>query len=469
MLKSLTKIFNKRTDYEKLKKEIAPVPPKFINALMDSINLGLIDKTQSFLSDLSSGEIANIIEQLDAGDRKKLIFFLGSSIEPEIILELDKEIRNEIISVVGEHTFLDVVSKLDTDDLIVVLEELDQDKRGQYLKLLPKKSQREVVKKGLKFPEDTAGRIMSTNVVSVSASWTIGKTLKFLRQKKELLPDDIYEVYILDSKRKPIGTLNLNTIVRSSSNTIVKDIMNTQFKTIPIDTDQEEIALGFKQNNLISAPVTDKSGKIVGQINHDDIIDIIEEEAEEDLLRLSGVQSGDTYSAVLQTIKSRFGWLLINLFTAIAASFVIGIFETSLKQVVALAILMPIVASMGGNAGTQTLTVAVRALALREITRANALRVIGKEFAVGAINGLIFALIIGTIASYWFQMPLLGFVIAAAMILNLIIACLSGILIPLILDKTGIDPAIASTVVLTTITDIFGFFTFLGLGSIYLL
>ena len=469
MLKSLTKIFNKRTDYEKLKKEIAPVPPKFINALMDSINLGLIDKTQSFLSDLSSGEIANIIEQLDAGDRKKLIFFLGSSIEPEIILELDKEIRNEIISVVGEHTFLDVVSKLDTDDLIVVLEELDQDKRGQYLKLLPKKSQRELVKKGLKFPEDTAGRIMSTNVVSVSASWTIGKTLKFLRQKKELLPDDIYEVYILDSKRKPIGTLNLNTIVRSSSNTIVKEIMNTQFKTIPIDTDQEEIALGFKQNNLISAPVTDKSGKIVGQINHDDIIDIIEEEAEEDLLRLSGVQSGDTYSAVLQTIKSRFGWLLINLFTAIAASFVIGIFETSLKQVVALAILMPIVASMGGNAGTQTLTVAVRALALREITRANALRVIGKEFAVGAINGLIFAVIIGTIASYWFQMPLLGFVIAAAMILNLIIACLSGILIPLILDKTGIDPAIASTVVLTTITDIFGFFTFLGLGSIYLL
>ena len=213
----------------------------------------------------------------------------------------------------------------------------------------------------------------------------------------------------------------------------------------------------------------DKSGKIVGQINHDVIIDIIEEEAEEDLLRLSGVQSGDTYSAVLQTIKSRFSWLFINLLTAIAASFVIGIFEASLKQVVALAILMPIVASMGGNAGTQTLTVAVRSLALREITRANALRVIGKEFAVGAINGLIFAAIIGTIASYWFNLPLLGLVIAAAMILNLIIACLSGILIPLILDKTGIDPAIASTVVLTTITDIFGFFTFLGLGSIYLL
>ena len=469
MLKSLRKIFNKRTDYNKLKKEIAPVPPKFINALMDSINLNLVDKTQSLLSDLSSGEIANIIEQLDASDRKKLIFFLGSSIEPEIILELDKDIRKEIISVVGEHTFLNVVSKLDTDDLIVVLEEVDEDKRGQYLKLLPKKSQRELVKKGLKFPEDTAGRIMSTNVVSVSASWTIGKTLKFLRQKKELLPDDIFEVYILNSKKRPVGTLNLNTLVRSSSNTIVRDIMNTQFKTIPIDTDQEEIALGFKQNNLISAPVVDKSGKIVGQINSDDIIDIIEEEAEEDLLRLSGVQSGDIYSAVLQTIKSRFTWLLINLFTAIAASFVIAIFESSLKQVVALAILMPIVASMGGNAGTQTLTVAVRALALREITRANALRVIGKEFVVGAINGLIFAAIIGTIASYWFEMPLLGFVIAAAMILNLVIACLSGILIPLILDKTGVDPAIASTVLLTTITDIFGFFTFLGLGTIYLL
>ena len=469
MFNSIKKIFAQRTDYKKLKKEISPVPSKFIKDLIDSINLGLIDRTDSFLADLSSGEIANIIEQLDSSDRKKLIFFLGSKIGPEIILELDKDIRNEIISIVGEHTFLDIVSKLNTDDLIVILEDLDVDKRGQYLKLLPKKSQRELVKKGLKFPEDTAGRIMATDIVSVSASWTIGKTLKYLRKKKEILPENIYEVYILDSKRRPIGTLNLNTIVRSTSATVVKNIMNTQFKTIPIDTDQEEIALGFKQSNLIAAPVVDKFGKIVGQITSEDVIDIIEEETEEDLLRLSGVQSDDTYSAVLKTIQSRFGWLLINLFTAIAASFVIGIFESSLRQLVALAILMPIVASMGGNAGTQTLTVAVRALALREVTRANALRVIGKEFAVGTINGIIFAVIIGSVASYWFQMPLLGIIIGAAMIINLMVACLSGILIPLILDKTGIDPAIASTVVLTTITDIFGFFVFLGLGSIYLL
>ena len=469
MFNSIKKIFAQRTDYKKLKKEISPVPSKFIKDLIDSINLGLIDRTDSFLADLSSGEIANIIEQLDSSDRKKLIFFLGSKIGPEIILELDKDIRNEIISIVGEHTFLDIVSKLNTDDLIVILEDLDVDKRGQYLKLLPKKSQRELVKKGLKFPEDTAGRIMATDIVSVSASWTIGKTLKYLRQKKEILPENIYEVYILDSKRRPIGTLNLNTIVRSTSATVVKNIMNTKFKTIPIDTDQEEIALGFKQSNLIAAPVVDKFGKIVGQITSEDVIDIIEEETEEDLLRLSGVQSDDTYSAVLKTIQSRFGWLLINLFTAIAASFVIGIFESSLRQLVALAILMPIVASMGGNAGTQTLTVAVRALALREVTRANALRVIGKEFAVGTINGIIFAVIIGSVASYWFQMPLLGIIIGAAMIINLMVACLSGILIPLILDKTGIDPAIASTVVLTTITDIFGFFVFLGLGSIYLL
>ena len=469
MFDSINKLFNKKTNYQKLKKEISPVPSKFIKDLIDSISLGLIDKTDSLLKDLSSGELANIIEQLDSNDRKKLIFFLGSSIAPEIILELDKDIRNEIISIVGEHTFLNIISKLDTDDLIIVLEEFTEDKRGQYLKLLPKKSQRELVKKGLKFPEDTAGRIMATNIVSVSASWTIGKTLKYLRKKKETLPDDIYEVYILDNKKRPVGTLNLNTIVRSTSATVVRDIMNTQFKTIPIDTDQEEIALGFKQSNLMAAPVVDKFGRIVGQITSDDIIDIIEEEAEEDLLRLSGVQSGDTYSAVLKTIQSRFSWLFINLLTAIAASFVIGIFESSLKQLVALAILMPIVASMGGNAGTQTLTVTVRALALREITRANALRVIAKEFTVGVINGIIFATIIGTIASYWFGMPLLGIIIGAAMIINLVVACLSGILIPLLLDKTGIDPAIASTVVLTTITDIFGFFVFLGLGSIYLL
>ncbi len=469
MFDSINKLFNKKINYQKLKKEISPVPSKFIKDLIDSISLGLIDKTDSLLKDLSSGELANIIEQLDSNDRKKLIFFLGSSIAPEIILELDKDIRNEIISIVGEHTFLNIISKLDTDDLIIVLEEFTEDKRGQYLKLLPKKSQRELVKKGLKFPEDTAGRIMATNIVSVSASWTIGKTLKYLRKKKETLPDDIYEVYILDNKKRPVGTLNLNTIVRSTSATVVRDIMNTQFKTIPIDTDQEEIALGFKQSNLMAAPVVDKFGRIVGQITSDDIIDIIEEEAEEDLLRLSGVQSGDTYSAVLKTIQSRFSWLFINLLTAIAASFVIGIFESSLKQLVALAILMPIVASMGGNAGTQTLTVTVRALALREITRANALRVIAKEFTVGVINGIIFATIIGTIASYWFGMPLLGIIIGAAMIINLVVACLSGILIPLLLDKTGIDPAIASTVVLTTITDIFGFFVFLGLGSIYLL
>ena len=188
MFRSIKKIFNKQHNYERIKKEITPVPSKFIRSLMDSINLGLIDKTQSLLSDLSSGELANIIEQLDSNNRRKLIFFLGSSIQPEIILELDKDIRKEIISVVGEHTFLNVVSKLDTDDLIEILEELDGDIRGQYLKLLPKKSQRELVKKGLKFPEDTAGRIMSTNVVSISASWTIGRTLKFLRQKKMFLP-----------------------------------------------------------------------------------------------------------------------------------------------------------------------------------------------------------------------------------------------------------------------------------------
>ena len=276
MFNSIKKIFAQRTDYKKLKKEISPVPSKFIKDLIDSINLGLIDRTDSFLADLSSGEIANIIEQLDSSDRKKLIFFLGSKIGPEIILELDKDIRNEIISIVGEHTFLDIVSKLNTDDLIVILQDLDVDKRGQYLKLLPKKSQRELVKKGLKFPEDTAGRIMATDIVSVSASWTIGKTLKYLRQKKEILPENIYEVYILDSKRRPIGTLNLNTIVRSTSATVVKNIMNTKFKTIPIDTDQEEIALGFKQSNLIAAPVVDKSGSIVGQVTSDDVIDIIE-------------------------------------------------------------------------------------------------------------------------------------------------------------------------------------------------
>ncbi|MAN80659.1 MAG: hypothetical protein CMF64_09730 [Magnetovibrio sp.] len=284
-----------------------------------------------------------------------------------------------------------------------------------------------------------------------------------------MLPGSFYDIFVVDPMHKPVGTIHLSHLLRAKRPVKVTDIMETELKLISVTMDQEDVAFLFRQRDLVSAPVVDEAQRLVGAITIDDVVDVIHEEHEEDMLALAGVGEDDLYDAAIDTTKARFRWLLVNLFTAILASLVIGLFATTLEQIVALAILMPIVASMGGNAGTQTLTVAVRAMAMRELTSTNAYRVIGKEVLVGAINGVLFAVITGAIAWFWFDAPQIGLIIGLAMIINMVIAGLAGAAIPLVLDRFGVDPAIASSVFLTTVTDVVGFFAFLGLAALFLL
>jgi magnesium transporter len=309
---------------------------------------------------------------------------------------------------------------------------------------------------------------MQREFVVIPSAWTVGETIDYMRAAKDL-PDDFYDIYIVNPKHHPIGYLPLSRIMRTRRHVRLTEFMETDMKKIPLNMDQEDVAYLFRQYGLVSAPVVDDAGRLLGVITVDDVVHIIDEEAGEDIMKLGGVREQDLYSAVLDTTKARFTWLAVNLLTAILASGVISLFDATIEQIVALAVLMPIVASMGGNAGTQTLTVAVRSLAMKDITEANAGRFIGKELLVGSINGVLFALMAGGVTWLWFDSGPLGLVIASAMVINMVVAGLSGTLIPLGLDKLDIDPAIASSVFLTTITDVIGFFAFLGLAAAFLL
>jgi len=303
----------------------------------------------------------------------------------------------------------------------------------------------------------------------VPAYWSVGQVIDYCRETQNL-PDEFYEIFIIDPHHQPIGRVALNRLMRTRRPVLMQEIMEARATTIPVDLDQEEVAFLFQQYRLASAPVIDGAGRLVGVITFDDAAAVQEEEAEEDFMRLSGVSSEtDLSDTALRTTRTRARWLLVNLGTAILASMVIALFDATIEQIVALAVLMPIVASMGGNAGTQTLTVAVRALATRELTAANALRVVGKEFVVGGLNGVLFAILVGVVAAIWFSAPTLGIVIASAMVINMLVAGLAGTLIPLGLQRASIDPAVSATVFLTTITDVVGFFVFLGLAALFLL
>ena len=330
------------------------------------------------------------------------------------------------------------------------------------------KNIRSLLVQALDFEENTAGRLMQRDYVSVPLYWNIGQVIDYLRESRHI-PDEFYALFVVDPKHTPVGTVPLHRAMRSSRNVSVLEVMTKEPKIIQVNTDQEDVAFVFDQYGLTSAPVVDLRGRLIGMITIDDVVDVIREEAEEDILRLGGViADSDIYMAALQTARSRFLWLSLNLLTAIIASISIGFFSGTLEQMVALAILMPIVASMGGNAGTQTLTVAVRAMATRELTASNSIRIFGKEILVGAYNGVVFAVITGLVASLWFQDNFLGIVIALAMLFNLIIAGTFGAAIPMILSRYKIDPAIGATVILTTITDVIGFVVFLGLADLFL-
>ena len=421
-----------------------------------------------YVEEMHNADLAEIIQNLDDDNRSKFILSIKDSFDPEILTYLNDSLRDDVIEKIDIKKLASDASELDVDDAVDVVEDLEESDQETFLSSIPD-SERKLIEEGLNYPEDSAGRLMQRKFVAVDNSWNVGNAIDYLRNETENLPEDFYDVYLVDKADKVTGIVPLGRLMSSKRDVILNKIQNNKTRTIKVLTDQEEVAYQFTKYAMVSAPVVDDQDSIIGSITVDDVVEVIEEEREEDILKLGGVGQTDIFEDLINTIKSRFSWLLVNLLTAVAASIVIVFFQASIEKVVALAVLMPIVASMGGNAGTQTMTVAVRALATKELTPTNAIKIVIKETFVGGINGIIFALIVGIISAYWFNDNLLGIIIASAMIINLVIAGLVGTLIPISLNKINIDPALASGVILTTITDVFGFLSFLGLASIFLI
>lgn len=441
--------------------------PAVVQAVTEAAQEKDARQVRRLLHPLHHSDVADLLERLPGDVRRQVLSYTTRTLVPEVLTELDDAIREEALEVLDTKAVAAAVQELDTDDAVDILEDLDGNRQQEILEEVDAPD-RALIEVSLAFPEDSAGRLMQHDAVAIPQDWTVGETIDYMRESKNL-PDEFYDLFVVDEERRLIGTLPLNSMLRARRPVRVRGIMKADVAGVPATMDQEEVALLFRDRDLVSAPVVDDLGTLVGMITIDDIVDVIDEEAQEDLLRLSGVRVADLYEDIFDTARSRFSWLGLNLFTAIAASLVIAIFAETLEQIVALAVLMPIVASMGGNAGTQTLTVAVRAIAMRDFGSRNALRFILKEVIVGLLNGMLFAVLMGIIAGVWFSSWPLGVVIGVAMVLNLVVAGMAGALIPVLLDRWGVDPAIASSVILTTITDVVGFLVFLGLGTLFLL
>ncbi len=440
--------------------------------IRDALLAGEISLARELLQSVHPADMADLLERLAPEERTQIVEIVREDFDPDILAELDDTVREKIIEHLGLKEVAAAVAELETDDAVQIIEELDEDEQQEVLAEIPD-SDRVLIEEGLSYPEDSAGRLMQRDLVSVPTFWTVGQTIDFMREHADReesdLPEMFYDIFVVDPKHRPVGAISLSKLLRTKRPIKVTEIMAEDMELIPVLMDQEEVAFVFRQRDLVSAPVVDESDRLVGAITIDDVVDVIHEEHEEDIMRLGGVREDDLYDAALVTTRHRFSWLFVNLITAIAASIVIGFFEGTIDQIVALAVLMPIVASMGGNAGTQTMTVAVRALAMKELTPTNAIRVMGKELLVGSINGVLFAILIGLVAWFWFNSPTLGVVISLAMVVNLVVASIAGTSIPLVLERAGVDPAIASSVFLTTITDIVGFASFLGLAALILI
>ena len=447
--------------------EFLGLNPKFVSDVSVSLRKQERFATRVLLEPLKAPECADLLQLLSPELRHRLVEYLWPDFDPQILPELEETIRNEVADQLGTDSLAYAIATLESDDALGLISTFDEEKQGRILQKIPVELKK-IVEEGLSYPEDSAGRLMERVFVAVPIFWTVGKTIDFLREAKDL-PNDFYYIFVVDSRHRPIGTISLSYILRSKRPTKFKDIMTSNTTNVLATMDQEEVAFLFSQQNLVSAPVVDSSGRLIGTITVDDVLDVIQEEAEEDIMLLGGVKTDDLYTAAIKTGRSRFSWLFLNLMTAVVASIVIGFFEGTLEQIVILAVLMPIVASMGGNAGTQTMTVAVRALATKELTPSNSMRVLGKEALVGIYNGVCFAILIGVITWFWTTSWQIGLVMGVSMVITLLLAAFAGMSIPLMLDRTGIDPAIASGVILTTITDVAAFSVFLGLAAWFLL
>jgi len=438
---------------------------EFIKVINDKIKNQDTDFLDRSLKELLPADSADIIENLSPENRSKLIELEGFNIDPEIFVELNESIQTEIFLLLSTESIASLLKKLESDNALKILENLDKSKKENVLNRLPPKD-RFLLEEGLSYPEDTAARIMQREFTAIPSNWSVGHTIDYLRENKDL-PDEFLEIFIVDSEFKPIGTVPSSKVLRTPRETKMDSIMREMQVLIPVNMDQEEVGHTFENYNLTSAGVVDKNNKLVGMITSDDILTVVKEEAEEDVLRLAGVGDEEITDSIFKKTKRRFNWLLLNLFTALIATWVIYLYEDAIKEMVLLAVLMPIVASMGGNAGMQTLTVTIRALATKELSSGNLTKIVTKEFIIGILNGIIFAVIAGTIVQLWLNEINLSILIAVAMVLNMIVAGLFGILVPVTLKKFNIDPAIASSVFVTTITDVIGFLSFLGIGAYF--
>ena len=438
---------------------------EFINVLSKKIK----DNDTAFLNrtlkELHPSDSADLIENLIPENRTKLIEIEGFNLDPEIFIELNESIQTEIFILLSTESIVNILRRLESDNALKILENLDEKKKNTVLNKLPPKD-RFILQEGLSYPEDSAARIMQREFTAIPSNWSVGQTIDYLRENKDL-PEEFLEIYIVDSDFKPIGTVPSSKVLRAPRDSKMNLIMSEMQVLIPVNMDKEEVGRIFENYNLISAGVVDKTNKLVGMITGDDVVTVVKEEAEEDVLRLAGVGDEEITDSVLKKTKRRFNWLLLNLFTALLATWVISKFGATIEQMVALAFLMPIVASMGGNAGMQTLAVTIRAIATKELSSGNLTQIVTKEFIIGVLNGIIFAAITALIVQLWFKEINLSILIAVAMVLNMMVAGLFGILVPVSLKKLNIDPAIASSVFVTTITDVIGFLSFLGIGAYF--
>ena len=416
-------------------------------------------------------DLADAFGLLPKNLRLRLLDSVKEELDPDLLFELEDHLRHEITDNLSVQEVAEVITEMDSDEAVQVLEDMDEEDREEILNKVPDE-EREDIEIGLAYPEDSAGRRMQTELVSVGNDWDVGKTIDYLREEEEL-PEEFLDVFVVDKEGQPIGVISLSRILRSPRPTLMREICDETQVIVPAEMVQEEVALLFEKYDLTTAGVVDQKGKLLGMITVDDVMEVAREEFEEDVLRLGGVGEETVDDGVWESSTKRFTWLLVNMGTAILASLVISLFDATLEQMVALAVLMPIVASMGGNAGTQTMTITVRALATKELTAYNAFRTVRKEMIVGFLNGCLFAAVAGLVTYIWFyeleHSELLGGIIAGAMIINLVVAGVAGVALPLMLERMRIDPAVASGVFVTTVTDVVGFFAFLGLASLVLL
>jgi len=439
----------------------------FISIFSDKIKVGDLKFINQTLKDLHPSDVANLIENLTVDTRAKLIEIEEFNIDPDIFIEINESIQSEVLQLLSTDSIAKILKRLESDNAIAILENLEADKKNAVLDKLPPKD-RFLLEEGLSYPEDSAARIMQREFTAVPSNWSVGQTIDYLRENKDL-PEEFSEIFIVDNDFKPIGTVPSSRVLRTSRDSKMNTIMREMPVLISVNMDKEEVGYTFETYNLLSVGVINKDNKLVGMITADDVVTVVQEEAEEDALRLAGVGDEEITDSVFVKTKRRFNWLLLNLFTALLATWVISKFGASIEEMVALAFLMPIVASMGGNAGMQTLTVTIRAIARKELSASNFNNVVTKEFFIGILNGIIFAIITAIIVQFWFKEINLSLLIAISMVLNMIVAGLFGILVPVSLKKLNIDPALASSVFVTTITDVIGFLSFLGIGSYFLI